>query len=56
MPGPVLHLEMLHTYFPLIIGKKYIYEGDTGDGLEHIEVILTNQTRAVMGVTCMVYG
>ncbi len=43
-----------HTYFPLIIGKKYIFEGDTGDGLEHIEVIVTNQTRIVMGVTCMV--
>ncbi len=42
-----------NPYFPLIIGKKYIYEGDTGDGLEHIEVTVTNQTRVVMGITCM---
>lgn len=36
------------------MGKKYIYEGDTGEGIEHIEVIVTNQTREVMGITCMV--
>ncbi len=43
-----------NTYFPLIPGMIYTYEGDTGDGLEHIEVTITNQTKTVMGITCMV--
>lgn len=43
-----------HPYFPLIPGVTYIYEGDTEDGVERIEVNVTDQTRMVLGVECMV--
>ena len=43
-----------HPYFPLIPGTTYIYEGDTEDGVERIEVNVTDQTRMVLGVECMV--
>ena len=43
-----------NPWFPATPGKKYIYEGQTEDGLERIEVYNTNETRIVMGVTCTV--
>jgi hypothetical protein len=43
-----------NPWFPATIDKKYIYEGQTEDGLEHIEVYNTNTTKVIMGVTCTV--
>lgn len=43
-------LKIDNKYFSLIPGKKYIYEKDTEDGKERIEVEVTNEKRKVMGV------
>ncbi len=40
-----------NPYFLLTPGAKYIYEGETEDGLERIEVEILDETREVMGVT-----
>jgi hypothetical protein len=40
--------------FPLTPGTTYLYEADTPDGLETIEVSVTDQTREILGITCMV--
>jgi hypothetical protein len=46
--------NLTNLYFQFQAGKKYIYEGQTEDGLEHIEVQLLSATKTVMGVTCAV--
>lgn len=43
-----------NLYFPLVPGTTFVYEGQTEDGLERIEVKVLAETRVVMGVTCMV--
>jgi len=44
-----------NLYFPLITGKTYVYEGKGEDG-EIIRVVVeyTDQTKTIMGVTCVV--
>ena len=42
-----------NSYFPLTPGTIYIYEGETAEGTEHIEVVVTHDTKVVMGVTCI---
>lgn len=46
--------NLTNSYFQFQPGKKYIYEGQTEDGLEHIEVQLLASTKTVMGITCIV--
>jgi len=43
-----------NEFFPLTPGKKTVYEGTTDAGLEHIEVLVLDETKVVMGVTCVV--
>lgn len=43
-----------NPYFPLVPGTTFIFEGETADGFEHIEVQVTHETNVVMGVTCIV--
>jgi hypothetical protein len=43
-----------NPYMPLVPGAARIYESQTADGLERIEVIVLDETRAVMGVTTTV--
>ena len=43
-----------NPYFPLEPGAQWEYEGRTEDGLERTVVEVTNETREVMGVTCLV--
>lgn len=43
-----------NPYFPLEAGKKYIYEGQTEDGFERIEVQRLPATKTVMGIVCVV--
>jgi hypothetical protein len=43
-----------NPYFSLTPGTTFIYEGDTGEGFEHIEVVVTEEVREVMGVQCVV--
>jgi len=42
-------LGVNNTYFPLVPGTTFVYEG-----AEHVEVHVTNSTRTVMGVVCVV--
>lgn len=42
--------EVNHPYFPLMPGTTLVYEGESEDGLERIEVTVLPQTRVVMGV------
>ena len=43
-----------HPYFPLIPGTTMIYEGKTEDGTERIVFHVTNETRLVLGISCIV--
>jgi hypothetical protein len=43
-----------NKFFPLTPGTKTIYEANTDNGLEHTEVTVLNETKVVMGVTCVV--
>jgi len=43
-----------NPYFPAIPGSTYVYEGQTQEGLERIEIKVLNETREVMGVTTTV--
>ena len=43
-----------NPYYPRIVGTVWIYEGETEDGLERIEVEVLPDTREVMGVTVTV--
>ncbi|HEY3306270.1 MAG TPA: hypothetical protein VGL70_22345 [Candidatus Binatia bacterium] len=42
-----------HTLFPLVPGTTFIYEGQTAAGLEHTEFSVTNNTKVILGVTCV---
>jgi hypothetical protein len=41
-----------HPFFALDPNKTYVYEGNTADGLERVEVSLTGNTVEILGVTC----
>jgi hypothetical protein len=43
-----------HPYLPMTPGSRWVYEGETEDGLERIEVVVTDEVREVMGVTAVV--
>jgi len=43
-----------NPYFPLKPGITYVYEGITEKGNEHVEVKVTNETKVILGVTCVV--
>ena len=43
-----------NKYFPLKPGTTYVYEGKTEEGTERNEVTVTDDTRRVMGVECVV--
>ncbi len=39
-----------NPYFPRIPGMRWVYEGQTADGLERVEIEVLSETREVMGV------
>ena len=43
-----------NPYLPLRPGTRWVYEGQTEDGPERKVVEVTDETRVVMGVTCLV--
>jgi hypothetical protein len=43
-----------NAYFPAAAGKKYIYEGQTEDGLERIEETRLASTKTILGITCII--
>ena len=46
--------SITNPYLPLQPGNRWIYEGQTKDGLERKVVEVTDETRTVMGVLCVV--
>lgn len=44
--------DITNPYFPLIPGRTLIYEADTDDGLERIEVTTLEETFEIAGVEC----
>ncbi len=42
-----------NPYFPLTPGTTLVYEGQTAEGLEHEEFTVTDNTRVILGVTCI---
>lgn len=43
-----------NPYFPLVPGTRYVYEAQTDDGIERVEVTVLRQKKKVMGVACTV--
>ncbi|MBC8388660.1 MAG: hypothetical protein H8E13_11505, partial [Actinobacteria bacterium] len=43
-----------NPYFTLTPGTTFIYEGATEDGIEHIEVAVTTQTKNILGIDTIV--
>jgi hypothetical protein len=43
-----------NKYLTLTPGMNFIFEGETEDGTEHIEVYVTNETKQIMGITAIV--
>ncbi len=43
-----------NPYFPLEPGSRYVYEGTSEEGAERIVVQVTNDTKVILGVTCVV--
>ena len=41
-----------NAYFPLKPGTTLIYEGKTEKGQEHIEVVVTSDTKVIMVWVC----
>ena len=46
--------NVTNPYFPLKPGMKWVYEGQVAEGFEHTEVVVTGDTREILGVTCLV--
>ncbi len=44
-----------NKYFSLPVGKTLIYEGQTSDGLERVEITIPGNTREIVGVQTLVY-
>jgi hypothetical protein len=42
-----------NPYFPLTPGTTLVYEGNTGDGIEHEEFAVTHNTKVILGVRCV---
>lgn len=45
-----------NKYFTLPVGTKFIYEGQTDEGLERNEIVITGETKVVNGFTTLVYS
>ena len=43
-----------NQYMPLSVGRTLVYEGETEDGFEHVEVYVSGEKKEVMGVKCTV--
>lgn len=46
--------DVTNTFFPLAPGTRWVYEGQTDEGTERVVVEVTDETKTVMGVTCVV--
>ncbi len=46
--------HVTNPYFPLVPGTTMIYEKVTDEGIERVEVTVTDETKEILGVTCTV--
>jgi len=46
--------DVTNPFFPLTPGTTKVFEGETEDGLEHIETSVTHEREEVLGVECTV--
>lgn len=46
--------NVTNPYWTLTPGKKFVYEKEIEEGTERIEVIVTNETKTVLGIKAMV--
>ena len=44
-----------NEYFPLTPGTRWVYEGESEDGTERVEVVVTDETKEVMGIQATVF-
>ena len=42
-----------NPYFPLPPGRTLVYEGQTSEGFNHNDFIITHRTKVILGVTCI---
>jgi hypothetical protein len=42
-----------NPYFPLVPGTTFVYEGQTADGFQHVDFVVTHTTRMIMNVECV---
>jgi hypothetical protein len=45
--------NITNPYFPITAGKKYIYEGQTPNGMEHIEEQRLTTAKTILGIICI---
>ena len=43
-----------NQYLPMTPGTTFVYDGESEDGKERIEVEVTHETKEILGVTCIV--
>ena len=43
-----------NPWLPFVPGSQWVFEDETEDGLERIEVVVTNETRQIMGISATV--
>lgn len=43
-----------NPYLPLMVGSRWVYEGESDGETERVEVVVTDRTKVVMGVTTVV--
>lgn len=47
--------NITNKYFSLPVGKKMIFEADTTEGPEKIEIVITGETKIIEGIKTLVY-
>lgn len=55
LPDPAEFVSGVENpYWPLLPGTRWMYEAETEDGIERIDVIVLDETRTVAGIECVV--
>lgn len=47
--------QITNKYLSLPMGKKFVYEARTADGIERVEIEITGKIKRVMGIETLVY-
>ena len=43
-----------NQYFPMLVGSRWVYEGEADGEAERVEIVVTDQRKKVMGITATV--